>query len=74
MGPMHVEAARTDAMNVGTPEKFFLYRMVQSEQAKTRKADFCRRATCSHPRASHRDGRGECEFALVCQCPEYTAG
>ena len=61
-------------MSVGTPEKFFLYRMVQSEQAKTREGDHCKRPSCSHPRSAHRNGTGDCEFALVCQCPEYVVG
>ena len=37
----------------------------------TTEGDFCRRPSCSHPRASHRDGSGPCEFAMVCLCHTY---
>lgn len=61
-------------MNPGGPEQFFLYRMVQSNQAKTHEGDSCRRASCSHGRARHEGGTGPCEFALVCQCSSYEPG
>ncbi len=60
--------------NLGTPEKFYLYRMVQSDQAKTNRGDFCRRVSCSHPREDHKDGSGPCSYALVCVCSEYVPG
>ena len=65
--------ARWIATNVGTPEEFFLYKVVESDQAKTHEGDCCRRPSCSHDRNRHREGTGSCEFALVGQmlgvCP-----
>lgn len=59
---------------LGTPDKLFLYQMVQSNQAKTNQGDFCRRASCSHPRKDHADGSGGCTYALVCRCDEHVPG
>jgi len=61
-------------MSLGVPEQLFLYKMVESDQAKSHEGEYCRRPSCSHDRGRHRDGTGECDFALVCQCSEFVAG
>lgn len=64
-------AVRVPRVNAGTPEQLGAYLIVRAEQARTRKGDFCRRPSCSHPRGSHRAGIEECEFAVVCACHTF---